>query len=170
MRGVTALVTVVGLALLLRSTALTALAARGVVLDVLVFATMLWALRNGESWGSTFGFVIGLAADLDAAHWIGRHALILTLIGYAVGRMSRTLVRGSVRTQAVLAFAATALHQLWVGSFEIGGLAGVVYLLSRTAIAAIATSIAGTVLGFLVRRAGGHSLIGHASAEPDPTG
>ena len=41
MKGVTALVTLVGIALLLRSTALTALAARGIVLDVLVFATLL---------------------------------------------------------------------------------------------------------------------------------
>jgi rod shape-determining protein MreD len=170
MRGVTAMIVIVAIALLLRSTALTALSARGIVLDILVFATMLWALRNGESWGSTFGFVIGLAADLDAAHWIGRHALVLTLIGYAVGRMSRTLVRGSVRTQAVLAFTATALHQLWVGSFEIGSLSGLGYLLQRAGVAAAATSAAGAVLGLLVRRAGGHSLIGHAATEPDATG
>ena len=32
-------------------------------------------------------------ADLDATHWLGRHALVLTLLGYAGGRLSATLVR-----------------------------------------------------------------------------
>src|SRR5262245_29830220 len=102
----------VAIALLLRSTALSALAARGIVVDVLAFATAMWALRNGETWGSTFGFVLGLGADLDAAHWPGRHALLLALLGYAVGRLSRTLVRDSARTQFVLLLVATLAHQV----------------------------------------------------------
>ena len=57
---------------------------------------------TARAWGSTFGFVLGLAADLDAAHWLGRHALVLALLGYVVGRLSRTLVRDSARTQFVL--------------------------------------------------------------------
>src|SRR5262249_10329175 len=88
--------------LLLRSTALASLAAHGVIVDVLAFATVVWALRHGESWGTGFGFALGLAADLDAAHWLGRHALALALMGYIVGRASRSLVRESPRTQAVL--------------------------------------------------------------------
>jgi rod shape-determining protein MreD len=93
MKMLMGLLALVGVALLLRSTALSVLAARGVVLDVLAFVTVLWALRHGETWGTTFGFVLGLAADLDAAHWLGRHALVLALLGYAVGRLSHTLVR-----------------------------------------------------------------------------
>jgi rod shape-determining protein MreD len=74
-------------ALLLRTTLLAGLAAHGVVLDVLVLATVAWSLRNGDAWGATFGFLLGLAADLDTAHWLGRHALALTLLGYGVGRL-----------------------------------------------------------------------------------
>ena len=97
-------------ALLMRSTALSVLAARGVVLDALAFATVVWALRAGETWGASFGFVLGLAADLDAAHWLGRHALVLALLGYTIGRLSRTLVRDSASTQLVLLFLATLVH------------------------------------------------------------
>ena len=80
-------------ALLLRSTALSSLATRGFVVDVLAFTTVVWALRHGDAWGSSFGFFLGLVADLDAAHFLGRHALLLSLLGYAVGRLSGTLVR-----------------------------------------------------------------------------
>src|SRR5213592_2800588 len=99
MKTAVAMVTFVALVLLLRSTALTALASRGVVLDVLAFATVVWALRSGEAWGTSFGFALGLAADLDAAHWLGRHALVLALLGYVIGRGSHSLVRESSRTQ-----------------------------------------------------------------------
>ena len=108
MKWLASLVLFLAVTLLLRSTALTALAARGVLIDVLAFATVVWALRHDESLGTGFGFALGLAADLDAGRWIGRHALVLALIGYIVGRGSRSLVRESARTQAVLFFLATA--------------------------------------------------------------
>jgi rod shape-determining protein MreD len=164
-----ALILAIVLTLLLRSTALTALAARGVVLDVLAFVTVVWALRHGETWGSTLGFVLGLAADLDAAHWLGRHALALSLIGYAVGRMSRTLVRDSSRTHVVLLVAATALHQAWAAVFELGGLAGWQYLLQRVGLAVLATAPLGALLLVAARRLNGQPLFGHAALEPGPT-
>jgi rod shape-determining protein MreD len=97
---------------------LAGLAARGIVIDVLVLATVTWSLRQRDAWGATFGFVLGLAADLDASHWLGRHALALTLLGYGVGRLSNTLVRDSPLTQLVLIALATALHQIWVTAFD----------------------------------------------------
>ncbi|OGF16353.1 MAG: rod shape-determining protein MreD [Candidatus Eisenbacteria bacterium RBG_16_71_46] len=169
MRGVAALLVAVVVALLLRSTALSALAARGVVLDVLAFATVLWALRYGETWGSSLGFALGLAADLDAAHWLGRHALVLTLIGYAVGRLSHTLVRESSRTHLALFAIATLVHQLWSAAFDIGGIAGVPYLLQRVVLAVVATAPLGTLLVALLRRVGGQPLFSHASIESGPT-
>jgi rod shape-determining protein MreD len=168
MKGLAALIFIVVLTLLLRSTALTALAARGIVVDVLAFATVVWALRCGETWGSTFGFALGLAADLDAAHWLGRHALLLALIGYGVGRMSRSMVRDSARTQAVLLLAATVVHQAWVVMFELGGLAGWSYLVRRVVLATLATVPVGTLIVAVVRRVSGQSLFGHAATQADP--
>src|SRR5262249_34812793 len=124
MRNLGGLVLMLAVALLLRSTALSSLAARGVVLDVLAFTTVVWALRHGETSGATFGFVLGLAADLDAAHWLGRHALILALIGYGVGRLNQTLMRDRTATHLILLVAATVAHQGRTPPFQARGVSG----------------------------------------------
>ncbi len=169
MKNLTGFVVLVAIALLLRSTALSALAARGIVLDVLAFAVVVWALRYGEGSGSTFGFVLGLAADLDAAHWLGRHALLLSLLGYTAGRLSHTLVRDSSRTQLALLFVATLAHQAWVVGFEFGGLAGWFYLLRRVLLAALVSAPVGALLLAVARRLVGQPLFGHAVLEPGST-
>lgn len=154
--------------LLMRSTALTVLAARGIVLDALAFATVVWALRAGETWGASFGFLLGLAADLDAAHWLGRHALVLALIGYTIGRLSRTLVRDSARTQLVLLFAATLVHEAWALAFELGGFTGWPYVIQRVLLAAGCTAPAGVLVLTLVRHGSGQPLFLHAATGPRP--
>ncbi|MGH7731864.1 MAG: rod shape-determining protein MreD [Candidatus Eiseniibacteriota bacterium] len=158
------------LVLLLRSTALSPLAARGIVIDALAFATVFWALRYGAVAGASFGFMIGLAADLDATHWMGRHALVLSIIGYAIGRLARTLVRDSARTQLVLIGLAVAVHQAWVVPFELGGLeglgAGWPYLFGRVLVSALATAPLGALVLITARRLTGRSVFGHALANP----
>ena len=139
-------------ALLLRSTILAGLAARGVGIDVLVLATVTWSLRQREGWGATFGFVLGLAADVDASHWLGRHALALTLLGYGVGRLSNTLVRDSSLTQLVLIALATALHQVWVTAFDAsGGVATLPWLAGRVLLATVTTAPIGALILFFSR-------------------
>ncbi len=156
-----------GVTLLLRSTALSGLAARGILLDALAFTTVVWALRHGDSWGSSYGFVVGLVADLDAAHWLGRHALALALLGYGVGRLANTLVRESARTQFALIAAVTLVHQLWSASFELGGgLVAAPWLLIRALVASGATAAAGTALLGLLRMIAGRPLFGYASRTP----
>ena len=146
MRGIGAVLSGIVVVLLLRSTLLAGLAARGIVLDVLVFATVFWALRGGAAWGASFGFVIGLCADLDAAHYLGRHALGLSLLGYLVGRLSGTLVRDSVPTQLLLLLAATAAHQAWSIAFELGGFLSWSEVLLRVGLGAVATGVLGAAL------------------------
>jgi rod shape-determining protein MreD len=169
MRMVFALILFVVVSLLLRSTALTALAARGLIFDVLAFATVVWALRYDAAWGATFGFAVGLAADLDAAHWMGRHALLLSLLGYAIGRLNRTVVPESARTQAVLLFAATFLHQIWVVSFELGGVSAWPHLAQRVGLATLVTTPLGTLLLMLVKHVTGQPLFRHAATESRAT-
>ena len=164
MRPIGAFFVFVAITLLLRSTALSSLAARGVVLDALAFCTVVWALRHGDSWGSSLGFTLGLAADLDAARWLGRHALALSLLGYAVGRLSSTLVRESARTQFALIAVVTLAHQAWSASFELGGgLVGASWLLVQCLLASVLTAAAGTILLMLARRLTGRPLFGYAS-------
>jgi rod shape-determining protein MreD len=169
MRTLTAVATAIAVVLLLRSTLLAGLAVRGVVLDALAFATVAWGLMRGAAWGSGFGFALGLAADLDAAHWLGRHALALSLVGYVVGRLSGTLVRDSVRTQFVLVALATAAHQTWSAAFELGGLSTWPLLLRRVVISGLATGVIGAAILMIARRLGGRALFGHADLQPGKT-
>ena len=166
MRPIGAFIIALAVVLLLRSTALSSLAARNLTLDVLAFATVVWALSHGNTWGSSFGFFVGLAADLDAAHWLGRHALALSLIGYGVGRLSNTLVRDSARTQFVMLAVSTALHQVWIAIFEVGGVAGLPFLAVRATVATLLTASTGTLLLVALRRIVGRPLFGHASRTP----
>jgi rod shape-determining protein MreD len=155
-------------ALLLRSTALTALAARGVVIDVLAFVTVLWALRERERWGTSFGFLLGLAADLDAAHWLGRHAMMLALIGYATGRLSHSLVRESTRANLVLIAIATLVHQLWVGVFEASDTRAWPYLAMRIVLAVVATAPLGAGVIWALQRVTGGAFLSDATTEREP--
>ncbi len=164
MRPIGGFLLLAAVALLLRSTALSMLSTRGVVLDALAFAAVVFALRNGDSWGSSFGFTLGLVADLDAARWLGRHALVLALVGYAVGRLSSTLVRESARTQFALLAVATLVHQGWSAAFELGaGVVAAPWVLAHAALAAACTSSIGTLLLVLLRRLLGRPLFGYAS-------
>lgn len=167
MRAALGLVALVGVALLMRSTALSVVASKGVIIDVLAFVTLIWALKYGESWGATFGFVLGLAADIDAAHWLGRHALLLSLLGYASGRLARTLVRDSARTQLVLILVATVAHQAWSLAFEFGGAPSWRYV-QLVLLAGVATAPLGATLLAVMRHGSGQPLFGHAALEPGP--
>lgn len=169
MKQVLGLLGVMIVTLLLRSTALTALASRGIVIDVLAFATVVWALKYEAAWGATFGFALGIAADLDAVHWLGRHALFLSLLGYGIGRLSRTLVRESVRTQAVLTLLATVLHQAWTAAFDLPGFTGLPYDARRIILGALVTPSLGVLLLSLIRLVTGQPLFSHVPAEPHAT-
>jgi rod shape-determining protein MreD len=147
------------LVLLVRSTVLAWLALHGVWLDVGAMATVLWALRQGVAWGSTFGFLLGLALDLDAGGWLGRHALALAVLGHGVGLLSGTLVRDSWRTQFALLLIATLLHQLLALAIQLmGSQTQWSYWAPRVALAAATTSAAGVGLLALVRQLRGRPL------------
>jgi rod shape-determining protein MreD len=169
MKGFGAAATALLTVLLLRSTVLAAAAARGVVIDVLTFATVAWGLRRGAGWGASFGFLLGLCADLDAGHWLGRHALILSLLGYVVGRLSGTLVHESPRTQFALLVLVTAVHLTWAAAFELGGLAVWSVVVPRVVIGALATGFLGAALLAGIRRLGGRTILGHADLQSGKT-
>lgn len=150
--------------LLLRTTVLAGLASHGIVVDVLVLATVAWSLKQRDAWGATFGFILGLAADIDTAHWVGRHALALSLLGYGVGRLSTTLVRDSILTQLVLFAVATALHQLWAAAFDASGSAvNVGWLAGRVALATITTAPFGVIVLMIPRLFSSRRSYGNAS-------
>ena len=169
MKAAVAMMISIVVVLLLRSTALSAFAARGVVIDALGFAVVLWSLRHGASWGSTFGFALGLFADLDSSHWLGRHALALALVGYVVGRLASSLVKESPGTQFGLILVCAAAHLTWSMSFEYGGFGALPLLVLRVVVGAFATAAFGTAFLWTARRVTGQPLFGHVSIQPGKT-
>jgi len=67
----------------------------------------------------------------------------------------------------VLLLVATAVHQAWVGAFELGGLVGWPYLVQRVAFSALATAGVGTLFIAFMRRFAGATL-GHVGFESGP--
>jgi len=83
--------------------------------------TLLTVFALAASWGTvsgaTCGFVIGLAEDIapPAVSAVGRHALVLTLVGALAGRAAREVRRSALRTSllaGLYAFGATLLNVL----------------------------------------------------------
>lgn len=65
--------------------------------DLVAVAVICLALCTGPFQGLVLGFVAGLSVDFSGEHAAGRYALVLSLIGYAVGN----LVDESERTALV---------------------------------------------------------------------
>jgi len=159
MRILRALVLVAVAVLVMRSTWLAGLAVRGVWVDAAALATVLWSLRERESWGATFGFLMGLASDLDAGHMLGRQALALSVLGWSVGRLSGTLVRDSFRTQFSLLSVVTLVHQAYTLSFEMGpGWISQWFWVRQVMVTTLVTSLAGVLLLGIFRQLRGRPL------------
>ena len=77
---------------------------------VVVYAALLYGPRHG----AVAGFVGGLLADLAVPSVFGRSALVMTLIGYAVGLVGERTARENVFTQAVLLACAVFAREIYV--------------------------------------------------------
>ena len=60
---------------------------------MLVCAAMMIALFEGDVTGLIFGIAAGLLIDMGGADVLGFHALLLGLLGYAVGTMTMELFK-----------------------------------------------------------------------------
>ena len=76
--------------------------------DLVVVTLACVAVLLGPGWGASFGFGIGLLADLLSDHTLGQLALVLCLIGYAVGMLSRDVERSVLVPLAAAAAACAA--------------------------------------------------------------
>jgi len=85
--------------------------------DLVLLAVLAFASAWGPTGGAVCGFVAGLVLDLapPSVTVIGRHALVLAVVGGLAGRAAREVSRSALRTSllaGVYAFAATGLNVL----------------------------------------------------------
>jgi rod shape-determining protein MreD len=85
--------------------------------DLVVVTLVCIAVVQGPMWGASFGFAIGLLADLLSDHTLGRLALVFCLVGYAAGLLSREVERSVLVPLATAAAACGAA----VGMFALFG-------------------------------------------------
>jgi rod shape-determining protein MreD len=104
-------------ALLVQTVAAPLLAVGGHRFDVVVLTLVAVALADGPATGVRYGFAAGLATDLLAgsALPVGSSALVLLLVGYAVGGARPYLASAGVVGQVAVVAAASAAVMLLHG-------------------------------------------------------
>ncbi len=80
--------------------------------DVLLVATVCWALFEGPGQGALFGFFGGLLEDVFSTAVLGVGAFAKTIIGYFSGELRQRIVSKSVAWPMAIVFFASVLHEL----------------------------------------------------------
>lgn len=80
--------------------------------DILLVATVCWALFEGPASGALFGFCGGLLEGIFGTNILGVSAFAKTIIGYFSGEMRQRVVSKSVIWPMVIVLAASILHEL----------------------------------------------------------
>ena len=135
----------------------------GVQPDLTILLLVLLALRRGPVGGTLLGFAIGLLQDLLVPETLGMNALAKSIIGWAVGKLSRQLAMDGPALYFALIVAAVLVHDLvylvCLTRLDVGRLLMVYFTHSvpaavYTGIVSVVIAVAATVLhsGILPRR------------------
>lgn len=148
-RGVTLLVVVVGLALL-DLAVLPLIDAR--VLDALLLAVVVVAVRVRPGLGALAGFVLGLLRDAVAPDAFGAAALALSLVGYGVSRLKAGFFEDRLLATAALVAAARLVGDVVyvLAEGRLGGGALALRLLWWAPVGAVVTAAVGLLVLRLV--------------------
>jgi rod shape-determining protein MreD len=90
----------------------------GVGADLFLIFTVIVAIVRGPLWGAVFGFVIGLAADIDSLQHLGLHSLVYVVLGYVVGMLAVRFGIDSLWIVFLYAGGASLAAQLVFGLLE----------------------------------------------------
>jgi rod shape-determining protein MreD len=80
--------------------------------DILLVATVCWALFEGPASGALFGFCGGLLEGIFSTTVLGVGAFAKTIIGYFSGELRQRIVSKSVVWPIIIIFSASILHEL----------------------------------------------------------
>jgi rod shape-determining protein MreD len=105
---------VLGTALVLQPAVVAPLRLPGGAPQLVVVALVLVALLDGPFTGAVAGFCVGLTCDLLSRHLLGESALVLTLVGWAVGKLAEDVDRSVLVPLGVVAVA-SAVAVLGIG-------------------------------------------------------
>jgi rod shape-determining protein MreD len=80
--------------------------------DILLVATICWALFEGPGQGALFGFCAGLLEDVFSTAVLGVSAFAKTIIGYFCGELRQRIISKSVIWPMAIVFAGSVVQEL----------------------------------------------------------
>ncbi|HEX5948409.1 MAG TPA: rod shape-determining protein MreD [Actinomycetota bacterium] len=136
MRRTLAWIAIVVTALLLQSTVFSQIKLGGAKPELMYLVTVVLAMLEGPASGAIGGFSAGMAQDFLLNDPKGITALVLTVLGYAVGTVRQFITTPSPALPTILVGAGTAVGVLFYGfvAFLLGRLPGDVLFLLRVAV------------------------------------
>lgn len=78
--------------------------------DLILIATVYFALSYGPGWGQSLGFISGILQDAFSVYLFGANALIKAIVGFTVGRLKKRLDVSNMATQVIVVFCAAILN------------------------------------------------------------
>ncbi len=123
----------------------------GIQPDLSILLLVLLALRRGPVSGTLLGFTIGLLQDLLVPETLGMNMLAKSIVGWAVGKLSRQLAMDSPALYFALIVTAVLAHDLiyliCLTRLDVARL--VVVYFSHSVPAALYTGFIAVVVGFV---------------------
>ena len=110
-RRLTFFVTLV-VALLLQLTVAPEISIGAVKPDILLVATICWALCEGPGQGALFGFCGGILDDIFSTAVLGVSAFAKTIVGYFSGELRQRVISKSVIWPIIIVFFGSILQEL----------------------------------------------------------
>ncbi len=142
-------------ALLLQTTVFAQVKLLGAKPELMYLITVVLAMQEGPSSGAIGGFAAGMGQDFLLNQPKGITALVLTLVGYAVGLVRQYVVTPSPMLPVLLVGGATFVGVIFYGftAFLLGQLSGGLLFLLRVAlVSALYNALLTPLLFPLVRR------------------
>ena len=90
----------------------------GISPNLLLLSTIFFALRGGPVVGEWAGFAWGLLSDVASISIFGSQTFMLTLIGYAVGRLQGKIDEDKSAAQMTIVFLMSIVYVLGLMFFE----------------------------------------------------
>ena len=112
--------------------------------DLLLVVVVAVALTGGTTVGATAGFFGGLVFDLATFETLGVTSLLLTLVGYWIGRYGETTGRGRVHAPLLSVLVMTVGYA--VGAYVLHTVLGDAVSARVTLLGALLTALAGNLL------------------------
>ena len=94
------------------------LSIHGVFPNILLLATVFFALQLGSMQGQWVGFILGLLADVASISILGSQTFMFTIIGNLVGRLHGQIDEEKPIAQMTFVFASSILYFLGLLAFE----------------------------------------------------